>query len=69
MALACRRGSLPLVCAFSCQPCPGARCKMIGAMPSDFMVFEVSEQSKVEEDEEPAVAADGDTSKWDVNHR
>lgn len=42
---------------------------MIGAMPSDFMVFEVSEQSKVEEDEEPAVAADGDTSKWDVNHR
>ena len=62
---------LPWFRALSSKPCPGARCKMIGAMPSDFMVFEVSEQPKAvfEEDEEPAATADGNASKWDVNHR
>ena len=43
---------------------------MFGAMPSDFMLFEVSEQPDVEEDEEHSVeTADDSDSKWDVNHR
>lgn len=39
-------------------------------MPSDFMLFEVSEQPDVEEDEEQSVTtSDANASKWDVNHR
>lgn len=44
---------------------------MFGAMPSDFMLFEVSEQPDVEEDEEHSVTTSdaNNDSKWDVNHR
>lgn len=43
---------------------------MFGAMPSDFMVFDVSEQLKVEQDEDQrSTSSDVNTSKWDVNHR
>eukprot|EP00752_Nemacystus_decipiens_P001778 g1718.t2 len=51
------------------KACPGARCKMFGAMPSDFLLFEVSEQPDVEEDEDHSVeTSDANDSKWDVNH-
>lgn len=43
---------------------------MFGAMPSDFMLFEVSEQPEVEEDKAHSVTtSDANDSKWDVNHR
>lgn len=42
---------------------------MFGAMPSDFMLFEVTEQPDVEEDEESVLTSDANTRKWDVNHR
>lgn len=43
---------------------------MFGAMPSDFMLFEVSEKPDVEEDEVHSVTtSDANDSKWDVNHR
>ncbi|CAM9275025.1 unnamed protein product [Scytosiphon promiscuus] len=58
--LACRQGHGDV--------CPGARCKMFGAMPSDFMVFEVNEQPQVEEDEGQPATLDVHASKWDVNH-
>lgn len=62
------------LCELACQQahgdgCPGAKCKMFGAMPSDFMVFEVNEQPQVEEDDDQAATLDVNASKWDVNHR
>lgn len=43
---------------------------MFGAMPSDFMVFDVSERPKEEEDEDQTTtSSDVNTSEWDVNHR
>eukprot|EP00903_Cladosiphon_okamuranus_P005365 g5358.t2 len=53
------------------RACPGARCKMFGAMPSDFMLFEVSEQPDVdvEENEVHSVTtSDANDSKWDIHH-
>lgn len=62
--------AIPVFRKFVSQACPGARCKMFGAMPSDFMLFEVSEQPDVEEDENHSVATDdASDTKWDVNHR
>ncbi|CAB1121297.1 unnamed protein product [Ectocarpus sp. CCAP 1310/34] len=43
-------------------------CKMFGAMPSDFMVFEVSEQPQEEEDEDQSTSTLDASTKWDVNH-
>ncbi|CAM9544373.1 unnamed protein product, partial [Ectocarpus sp. 12 AP-2014] len=50
------------------KACPGTRCKMFGAMPSDFMVFEVSEQPQEEEDEDLSTSTLDASTKWDVNH-
>ncbi|CBJ27259.1 flagellar associated protein [Ectocarpus siliculosus] len=50
------------------KACPGTRCKMFGAMPSDFMVFEVSEQPQEEEDEDQSTSTLDASTKWDVNH-
>lgn len=38
-------------------------------MPSDFMVFEVSEQPQEEEDEDQSTSTLDASTKWDVNHR
>lgn len=43
---------------------------MYGAMPSDFMVFEVGVEESVEDTEiEQASTPDVDGATWDVNHR
>lgn len=42
---------------------------MFGAMPSDFMVFEVTEQPQEEEDEDQSTSTLDASTKWDVNHR
>lgn len=44
---------------------------MFGAMPSDFMVFEVGEEPQVEEDENDEASSTPvvDSTKWDIKRR
>ena len=42
---------------------------MFGAMPSDFMVFEVGEEMPLEEDEDEPSPPDIDSIEWDINER
>lgn len=61
------RGKMRLGALF--QRCPGAKCEMTGAMPTDFLLFEVGEEPAEESvDDEENVAPDSQ-NKWTINNR
>lgn len=42
---------------------------MFGAMPSDFMLFEVGEEMPLEEDDSEPISAPDIDITWDINQR